>query len=164
MRFDGKSYPAERMCLAWSLSSAGSLSRAAAFLIASLTDSKGTCERVANSKARRSFCSAPLKNCHFTQYHKDHNGEENLAPYFQWGKQNTGSFNSCRYIIHHYQLRFEFVFKICSNSSRNVALAQEFLGMFCGGQSGAGQGGRWSLSSSQPITKAPAASVTALLQ
>jgi len=40
VRFDGKSYPEERKYLAWSLNSAGSLLRAAAFLIASMTETK----------------------------------------------------------------------------------------------------------------------------
>lgn len=62
MKSDGKSYPAVRKYLAWSINSAGSLLRVAAFLIASITDSKDTCECVANSQARHSSCSVPWKN------------------------------------------------------------------------------------------------------
>lgn len=62
MKSDGKSYPAVRKYLAWSVNSAGSLLRVAAFLIASITDSKDTCECVANTQERHSSCSVPLKN------------------------------------------------------------------------------------------------------
>lgn len=145
MKFDGKSYPAERKYLAWSLNSAGSLLRDAAFLIASITDSKDRhlwmCSQQ-SSKALFLQCTLE-KKCHFTQYYKDHNGEEKLAPYFQWGKQNKVSFNSCRYVIHHYRLRFELLLKICSNSSRNVKLVQELLVTYWGGHTAAGQSGRW---------------------
>ena len=62
MRFDGKSYPAERKYMAWSLNSAGSLLRVAAFLIASISDRKDTCECVANSQARHSLQCTLEKN------------------------------------------------------------------------------------------------------
>lgn len=68
-------------------------------MIASITDSKDTCECVANSQARQSLCSVPLKIAHnFTKTIKGNKS----SPFPVRKTKYIKSLNSCRFIIHHY--------------------------------------------------------------